>query len=56
MESSKQQVQGPALQSDRSELNSFEIEMVAHEMNQALSAQAQGGNDWDSFEAACSAL
>jgi len=56
MESSKPNVQSSALQSDRSELNSFEVAMVAHEMNAALSAQAQGGNDWDSFEAACAAL
>ena len=56
MESFKQQAQNTALQSDRSELNSFEVAMVAHEMNEALNAQARGGNDWDSFEAACEVL
>lgn len=56
MELSKPQPSVSSLQSDRSELNSFEIAMVAHEMNTALNAQAQGGNDWDSFEAACAAL
>lgn len=55
MESSKQQVQSPALQSDRIELNSFETAMVAHELN-FEARLAQGGTDWDAFDAACSAL
>ncbi len=55
MESSKPKAQSVEVQPQHIELNSFEVAMVAHEMN-SEARLAQSGTDWDAFDAACSTL